>query len=105
MDMQQKASEVLALIKQSAPDVTFSLRADKGLHEFEADRGTVTHRICYSDDVFTQRDAHELAMVAASLFSLLRSDPGPARVVVRAGMFDTMLKTLGGYSRFTAAQP
>ncbi|MGH8630556.1 MAG: hypothetical protein ACREU7_07305 [Burkholderiales bacterium] len=105
MEIKQKAARVLELLKLPLAGVNLRLCVDGGLHVFEADRNGVTHRVCYPDDVLAQRDPKELAMVAAAILTLLRSDPTPVDVVVRSGMFETMLRATSSYPNPLAATP
>jgi hypothetical protein len=98
METQQKSNQVLALLKETENGVTHSRRADDGLHAFTVDVAGLAHTVCYPDEVVASRPAKDLAVVAAAVLSLLRADPAPARVIVRAGMFETMLRTAGPYS-------
>lgn len=105
MEIKQKAARVLELLKLPLAGVNLNHCADGGLHVFEADRNGVKHRVCYPDDVLVQRDPKDLAVVAAAILTLLRSDPAPADVVVRSGMFETMLRTTSSYPNPLAATP
>jgi hypothetical protein len=105
METGQKAARVFELVKAPLVGVSLSHRAEGALHVFEADRNGVKHRVCYPEDVLAQRDPKDLAMVAVAILSLLRSDPGPAEVVVRSGMFDTTLRTTSSYPNPLPATP
>jgi hypothetical protein len=92
MDMKHKAAQVFDLLRLPLADMDLRHRSGDGLNVYETDSGGIRHRICYPDEVLAQRDPKDLAMVAALIFTLLRSDPGPAQVVIRSGMFETMLR-------------
>ncbi len=92
MDATEKAARVLELLRQKLADASLGHSACGGMNVFESDRGDVKHRICYPDTVLAGREPEDLATVAAAIFTLLRCDPGPVRVVVRSGIFETMLR-------------
>jgi hypothetical protein len=91
MDSNDKAASVLELLQKKPACTNLSYRNSEGLHEFMAERAGVTHWVCYPDDVLNTSKLEELAAVAASVFDLLRAEDGPARVVIRSGIFRTML--------------
>jgi hypothetical protein len=98
MDMQAKAQQVLELLNKTEIRVTHRPRQSEGLHEFSVAGDGNVHAVCYPDEALALRDANELALVAAAIFSLLRSDPESATVVVRNGMFEATLRMAGPYS-------
>ena len=105
METEQKAARVFELLKLPLAGVNLSHGIEGALHVFEADRNGVKHRVCYPDDVLSQRDPKDLAMVAAAILTLLRSDPAAAEVVVRSGMFDITLRTTNSYPNPLPATP
>jgi hypothetical protein len=105
METHQKAAQVLELLKQPLAGMNLSHRADDGLNVFETERDGVKHRVCYPDELLTQRDPKDLALVVVAILALLRADPASARVIVRSGMFETMLRTATSYPHALPAMP
>lgn len=103
MDRQQKAARVLQLIRQALGDATLKYRQSDGLHEFERARGGIVHCIAYPDSVLDARSEEDLAMVATAALSLLSDDAVSASLVIRAGMFDTTLKSTAACPRAQSA--
>ncbi|MEX0958501.1 MAG: hypothetical protein WDZ63_04385 [Burkholderiales bacterium] len=95
MDSHDKAISLLELLRSQPLCTNPSYTNGGGLHEFATEHAGVKHRVCFPDDLVSVTRLEDLAVVAACVFDLLRSDEGPARVIVRDGMFKTMLTHVG----------
>lgn len=91
MDTHDKAISLLELLRLQPVCTNPSYTSGDGLHEFATENAGVSHRVCFPDDLLSVTRLEDLAVVAAGVFDLLRSDVESARVIVRAGTFRTML--------------
>lgn len=91
MDSHDKAISLLELLRSQPLCTNPSYSNGDGLHEFATENAGVSHRVCFPDDLLSVTSIEDLAVVAARVFDLLHSAEESARVIIRAGIFRTML--------------
>ena len=91
MNTDYKAALVLGILSEYLIDATVDYQAGHGVHQFSAEFDKAKHKVDFPDDIMQGRNVEELAAVALDIFDRAHAGASSIRVLVRHGVFQTIL--------------